>query len=65
MIAISIHPFQRGPHRIEYLQLLYDFILRYEDVVMWTGAEILGWCRSHVRHRLLEQARATSRADTP
>jgi len=44
VMAISIHPYLTGvPHRIKYLEALYDYILGHEDVVMWTGAEILDW----------------------
>ncbi len=40
-MAISIHPYLTGvPHRIKYLEMLYDYILGHEGVVMWTGAEI-------------------------
>ena len=46
VMAISIHPYLSGvPHRIKYLEMLYDHILGYEGVVMWTGAEILDWYR--------------------
>jgi allantoinase len=44
IMAISIHPYLTGvPHRIKYLEALYDHILRHEGVVMWTGSEILDW----------------------
>ena len=47
VMAISIHPYLTGvPHRIKYLEALYDYILGHEGVVMWTGAEILDWYRS-------------------
>ena len=43
-MAISIHPYLTGaPHRIKYLEQLYDYILGHDDVVMWTGSEILDW----------------------
>ena len=50
-MAISIHPYLTGvPHRIKYLEALYDHILGHNEkhggVVMWTGAEILDWYRS-------------------
>ncbi|WP_407156171.1 polysaccharide deacetylase family protein [Bradyrhizobium sp. STM 3557] len=49
VMAISIHPYLTGvPHRIKYLEMLYDYILGHDDVVMWTGAEILDWYRSQV-----------------
>ncbi|MDN5926335.1 MAG: polysaccharide deacetylase family protein [Hyphomicrobiales bacterium] len=47
VMAISIHPFLTGvPHRIKYLEALYDHILGHEGVIMWTGGEILDWYRS-------------------
>lgn len=47
VMAISIHPYLTGvPHRIKYLEALYDHILAHEDVVMWTGEQILDWYRS-------------------
>jgi len=49
VMAISIHPYLTGvPHRIKYLEMLYDYILGHEGVVMWTGAEILDWYWSQV-----------------
>jgi allantoinase len=49
VMAISIHPYLTGvPHRIKYLEQLYDYILGHEGVVTWTGAEILDWYRSQV-----------------
>jgi peptidoglycan/xylan/chitin deacetylase (PgdA/CDA1 family) len=47
VMAISIHPYLTGaPHRIKYLEQLYDYILGHDGVAMWTGAEILDWYRS-------------------
>ena len=49
VMAISIHPYLTGvPHRIKYLEALYDYILGHEGVVMWTGAEILDWYRDQI-----------------
>jgi peptidoglycan/xylan/chitin deacetylase (PgdA/CDA1 family) len=49
IMAISIHPYLTGvPHRIKYLEALYDYILGHEGVVMWTGAEILDWYRAQL-----------------
>lgn len=49
VMAISIHPYLTGvPHRIKYLEALYDHILGHEGVMMWTGAEILDWYRSQL-----------------
>lgn len=50
VMAISIHPYLTGvPHRIKYLEELYDYILGHDDVVMWTGAEILDWYKSQTK----------------
>ena len=47
VMAISIHPYLTGvPHRIRYLEALYDHILAHDDVLMCTGAEILDIFRS-------------------
>jgi allantoinase len=49
VMAISIHPYLTGvPHRIKYLEQLYDYILGHPGVVMWTGEEILDWYKSQV-----------------
>jgi allantoinase len=46
VMAISIHPYLTGaPHRIKYLEKLYDHILGHDDVALMTGAEILDWYR--------------------
>jgi peptidoglycan/xylan/chitin deacetylase (PgdA/CDA1 family) len=47
VMAISIHPYLTGvPHRIKYLEALYDHILAHEEIVVWTGEEILDWFNS-------------------
>ena len=44
VMAISVHPYISGvPHRIAYLEKLYEYILSREGVLMWTGAQILDW----------------------
>lgn len=49
IMAISIHPFLTGvPHRIKYLEALYDYVLGHDGVLMWTGSEILDWYLSQV-----------------
>jgi hypothetical protein len=50
IMAIAIHPYLTGvPHRIKYLEMLYDHILSHDDVLMWTGAEILDWYLGQTR----------------
>lgn len=47
IMAISVHPYLTGaPHRIKYLEALYDYILGHDGVVMWTGEQILDWYNS-------------------
>jgi allantoinase len=42
VMAISLHPYLTGvPHRIRYLEELYDYILSHAGVAMCTGEEIL------------------------
>lgn len=44
VMAISVHPYLSGvPHRIGYLEQLYDYVLGHEGVVVWTGDQILDW----------------------
>jgi len=44
VMAISVHPYITGvPHRIGYLEKLYEYILQRPGVVMWTGEQILDW----------------------
>ena len=49
IMAISLHPYISGvPHRIGYLEKLYDHILDKPDVFICTGEQILDWYRSEV-----------------
>ena len=44
IMPISIHPYLTGvPHRIKYLEQLYDYIKGHEGVAWMTGEEILDW----------------------
>ncbi len=44
VMAISLHPYLSGvPHRIGYVEKLYDHILSKPGVAMWTGEQILDW----------------------
>lgn len=52
VMAISIHPYLTGaPHRIKYLEALYDYILEREGVCMWTGSQILDWYTAETQHQ--------------
>jgi allantoinase len=44
VMAISVHPYITGvPHRIAYLEKLYEYILQRPGVALWTGEQILDW----------------------
>ena len=44
IMAIAIHPYISGqPHRIKYLEAIYDYARRFDGVEYWTGEEILQW----------------------
>jgi peptidoglycan/xylan/chitin deacetylase (PgdA/CDA1 family) len=46
IMAIAIHPYISGqPHRIKYLEAVYEHIARYAGVLHWNGVEILDWYR--------------------
>ncbi|TAL77755.1 MAG: polysaccharide deacetylase [Burkholderiaceae bacterium] len=44
VMAISVHPYLSGvPHRIGYLEALYDYVLGHDKVLIWDGETILDW----------------------
>ena len=44
VMAISVHPYITGvPHRIGYLDKLYEYISQRPGVLMWKGEQILDW----------------------
>jgi peptidoglycan/xylan/chitin deacetylase (PgdA/CDA1 family) len=44
VMAISVHPYITGvPHRIAYLERLYEYIAQRPGVCLWKGEEILDW----------------------
>jgi allantoinase len=44
IVSLAIHPYISGqPHRIKYLEAIYDYVNRFEGVLHWNGAEILHW----------------------
>jgi allantoinase len=47
IVSLAIHPYISGqPHRIKYLEAIYDYVNRHDGVLHWNGAEILDWYRS-------------------
>jgi peptidoglycan/xylan/chitin deacetylase (PgdA/CDA1 family) len=44
IFALAIHPYLSGqPHRIKYLEAIFEHARRFDGVVYWTGEEILDW----------------------
>jgi peptidoglycan/xylan/chitin deacetylase (PgdA/CDA1 family) len=44
IVSLAIHPYISGqPHRIKYLEAIYDYVNRHDGVLHWNGAEILDW----------------------
>ena len=44
IMAVAIHPYISGqPHRIKYLEEIYDYARNHPGVVFWNGSEILDW----------------------
>ena len=45
--TLAIHPYISGqPHRIKYLEQIYDYVNKHEGVLHWNGEQILDWYRS-------------------
>jgi len=39
-MALAIHPYISGqPHRIKYLEQIYDYVSRFDGVLHWNGAQ--------------------------
>jgi peptidoglycan/xylan/chitin deacetylase (PgdA/CDA1 family) len=44
IMALAIHPYLSGqPHRIKYLDAIYDHAKNFSGVLFWTGEQILDW----------------------
>jgi peptidoglycan/xylan/chitin deacetylase (PgdA/CDA1 family) len=44
IVSLAIHPYIHGqPHRIKYLEQIYDYVSRFDGVEFWTGEQILDW----------------------
>lgn len=49
IMSISVHPYLSGvPHRIDYLEQLYDYIQSKPGVLFWTGDQILDWYKQQI-----------------
>jgi peptidoglycan/xylan/chitin deacetylase (PgdA/CDA1 family) len=53
ILSLAIHPYLSGqPHRIKYLEAIYDYAKRFDGVLYWNGVEILDWYRSVAGNKL-------------
>jgi len=43
MYGCTLIAITRAPHRIRYLEKLYEYILQRPGVALWTGEQILDW----------------------
>ncbi len=44
IMAMSIHPYIMGaPHRVKYFRKVIEHIRKMQDVLFWTGEQILDW----------------------
>ncbi len=44
IVALAIHPYISGqPHRIKYLEQIYDYVNKHDDVLHWNGEQIFDW----------------------
>jgi allantoinase len=49
IMALAIHPYISGqPHRIKYLEAIYQHVARFDGVLHWNGVEILEWYSSAI-----------------
>jgi peptidoglycan/xylan/chitin deacetylase (PgdA/CDA1 family) len=53
IMSIAIHPYISGqPHRIKYLEAIYDYVNRFDGVLHWNGEQILDWYRKVAGNKL-------------
>ena len=44
IMVLAIHPYISGqPHRIKYLEQIYDYVSQFDGVLHWNGVQILDW----------------------
>ena len=47
VMCVSLHPYISGvPHRIKYVEQLFDYMRRRPGVLFWTGEQVLDWYRA-------------------
>ncbi len=47
VMCVSLHHYISGaPHRIKYLEQLFDYMQRHSGVLFWTGEQVLDWYKA-------------------
>ena len=47
VMCVSLHPYISGaPHRIKYVEQLFDYMQRQPGVLFWTGEQVLDWYKA-------------------
>ena len=55
IMALAIHPYISGqPHRIKYLEQIYDYVARHDGVLHWNGEQILDWYQTSATQKAAE-----------
>ncbi|MBT3906373.1 MAG: polysaccharide deacetylase family protein [Rhodospirillaceae bacterium] len=50
VLSVCSHPYLSGvPHRIKYFRKIYEELTKKQDVVFWTGDQIIDWYKDAVR----------------
>ena len=63
VMALAIHPYISGqPHRIKYLEAIYDYVRRFDGVLHWNGVQMLDWYRSVAADKIAAAAPPPSSA---
>jgi allantoinase len=52
-VSLAIHPYISGqPHRIKYLEAIYDYVNRHDGVLHWNGEELYQWYQPVANQRV-------------
>jgi allantoinase len=52
-VSLAIHPYISGqPHRIKYLEAIYDYVNRHDGVLHWNGEQIYDWYQPIAQQRM-------------
>ena len=53
--SLAIHPYISGqPHRIKYLEQIYEYVNKHKGVLHWNGAQMLDWYNGIIKQKAAE-----------